>query len=112
MEGKKEISLDLHHEKSALMDELCDRDDFNGIIQLCEELGQFTHSTALIRLHLYYNVGSGYTHVASRRDNQFDSKSSGLALLNFRKAMAEVKTFARESIQKIPSDEILLRTFI
>lgn len=107
MEGKKEISLDLHHEKSALMDELCDRDDFNGIIQLCEELGQFTHSTALIRLHLYYNVGSGYSHVASRRDNQFDSKSSGLALLNFRKAMAEVKTFARESIQKIPSDEMM-----
>ena len=63
-----------------------------------------THATPLIRLHLFYNIGSGYSHVAARRDNQFDSKSSGLALLNFRKAMAEVKTFAKVFL---PPDEVM-----
>ena len=74
-----------------------DQNDFDRIIQLCEDLGAYTHGSPLIRLHLFYNIGSGYSYVAARRDNQFDSKFSGLALLNYRKAMAEVKTFARES---------------
>jgi hypothetical protein len=107
MDGKEKITLKLHQEKSALMDELCDQNDFDGIIQLCEELGAYTHGTPLIRLHLFYNIGSGYSHVASRRDTQFDSKKSGLALLNFRKALAEVKAFARESFLSIPSDEVM-----
>jgi hypothetical protein len=110
MERKKEISIKLHNEKSALMDELCDQNDFDGIIQLCETLVTYTHATPLIRLHLFYNIGSGYSHVAARRDNQFDSKSSGLALLNFRKAMAEVKIFVRESFRSFPSDEVM-KTF-
>lgn len=107
MDGKEKITLKLHQEKSALMDELCDQNDFDGIIQLCEELGAYTHGTPLIRLHLFYNIGSGYSHVASRRDTQFDSKTSGLALLNFRKALAEVKAFVRESFLSIPSDEVM-----
>lgn len=107
MDSKKDISLELHYSKSALMDKLCDQNYFDEIILLCEELGGYTHATPLIRLHLFYNIGSGYSHVAARRDNQFDSKCSGLALLNFRKAMAEVKTFARESIGSIPSDQIM-----
>jgi hypothetical protein len=107
MDRKKEISIELHSEKSALMDKLCDQNDFDGIIQLCEDIETYTHATPLIRLHLFYNIGSGYSHVAARRDNQFDSKSSGLALLNFRKAMAEVKTFARECFHSIPPDEVM-----
>jgi hypothetical protein len=35
MDGKKEITLELHHEKSALMDELCDVNDFDRIVSLC-----------------------------------------------------------------------------
>lgn len=107
MVDKKDITLDFHHEKSELMDELCDQNDFDGVIRLCEELESYTHSTPLIRLHLFYNIGSGYSHVAARRDNHFDSKTSGLALLNFRKAMAEVKIFSRESLRSIPSDEVM-----
>ncbi len=107
MDMKEEISIELHNEMSALMDELCDQNDFDRIIQLCEDLGAYTHDSPLIRLHLFYNIGSGYSHVAARRDNQFDSKSSGLALLNYRKAMAEVKTFARECFRSVPSDEVM-----
>ena len=102
IDGKKEITLELHHEKSALMDELCDINDFDGIISLCEELETYTHTTPLIRLHIYYNIGTGYSQVAVRRDIQFDSKTSGFALLNFRKALAEVKSFARESFGTMP----------
>jgi len=107
MTEKQEITLDLHYEKSALMDELCDLNDFDGIVRLCEELETYTHPSALIRLHLFYNTGSGYSHVAARRDNEFNSQTSGLALLNFRKAMVEVKTFAKESFRSIPSDEVM-----
>ncbi|AMJ76759.1 LA2681 family HEPN domain-containing protein [Alteromonas stellipolaris] len=107
MDMKEEISIELHNEMSALMDELCDQNDFDGIIQLCEDLGAYTHDSSLIRLHLFYNIGSGYSHVAARREIQFDSKSSGLALLNYRKAMAEVKAFARECFRSVPSDEVM-----
>ncbi|AWY01122.1 hypothetical protein A8139_14915 [Marinomonas primoryensis] len=107
MDDKKNISLELHNELSAQMDELCDRNDFDGIIQLCHQLQIYTHAKPLIRLHLFYNIGSGYSHVASRIESKFDSTNSGLALLNFRKAMAEVKKFARDTINSITSDEVM-----
>ena len=50
MDRKKEISIELHSEKSALMDKLCDQNDFDGIIQLCEDIETYTHATPLIRL--------------------------------------------------------------
>lgn len=96
MDGKQQITIEQHHAKSKKMDELCDANDFDGIISICRELVSYTHSSALIRLHIYYNIGSGYSHVASRRDNQFGSKTSGLALLNFRKAMAEASLIEQE----------------
>lgn len=104
MNEKRVIELALHYEKAYAMDELCDINDFDGIIKLCEELDTYTHSSALIRLHLYYNIGTGYSYVASRRDTFFASKTSGLALLNFRKALAEVKSFTREGFNNSLSE--------
>ncbi|OZY86029.1 hypothetical protein CBP51_03085 [Cellvibrio mixtus] len=102
MKQKKEIDLEDHNSKSAQMDKLCDINDFDGIIKLCEDLDGHTHALPLIRLHIYFNIGTGYSHVASRRAPQFDSKFSGLALLNYRKGLAEAKTFARDSFGSIP----------
>lgn len=107
MGDKKEITTKLHHEKSALMDELCDINNFDGIIILCKELEAYTHASPIVRLHIHYNIGSGYSHVAARRDTHFDSATSGFALLNFRKALAEVKCFSRESWRNIPPIEVM-----
>lgn len=107
MDEKLQITIEMHNLKSAEMDDLCDANDYDGIIVLCRELESYTHPTALIRLHIYYNIGSGYTHVASRRDNNFASKISGLALLNFRKALAETRIFVRENFDKLYSDEVM-----
>lgn len=107
MDEKVEIDIELHNEKSARMDDLCDANNYDEIIALCKELDSYTHTSALIRLHIYYNIGSGYSHVASRRDNQFESKTSGLALLNFRKALAETTVFARECLDQTYSDEVM-----
>ncbi len=107
MNHKSEITAEYLHEKTASMDCLCDLNDFDGIIKLCEELDKYTHTSAFHRLHIYYTVGSGYSHVSERRGRSFDSKYSGLALLNFRKALAEVKAFARDSLREIPSDGMM-----
>lgn len=105
MEDKPEINAELHQEKSALMDELCDANDCEGIIRLCQEFNSYTHKSARIRMHTYYNMGSGYSYVASKQDNHFGSVTSGLALLNFRKALAECRVFAKESLKKRYSAE-------
>ncbi|SPY49412.1 LA2681 family HEPN domain-containing protein [Pseudomonas aeruginosa] len=107
MDNKTEINAEYLHEKTAAMDCLCDLNDFDGIVKLCEDLDKYTHTSAFYRLHIYYTVGSGYSHVSERRGRSFDSKYSGLALLNFRKALAEVKAFARDSLREIPSDAMM-----
>lgn len=107
MDQKTEITPEHLQEKAASMDYLCDLNDFDGIFKLCDELNKYTHVSSFYRLHIYYTIGSGYSHVSARRDKSFDSKSSGLALLNFRKALSEVKTFARDSFRSIPSDEMM-----
>lgn len=108
MDCKTEITPEHLQEKTASMDCLCDLNDFDGIVKLCDELDKYTHASSYYRLHLYYTIGSGHSHVSARRDKSFDSKSSGLALLNFRKALAEVKNFARDSLRRIPSDEVMV----
>ncbi len=108
MNPKAEITTTVLQEKAALMDYLCDLNDFEGILKLCDDLDKYTHASSFYRLHIYYTIGSGYSHVSARRDKSFDSKSSGLALLNFRKALAEVKTFARDSFRSVPSDEMMV----
>ncbi|RUM49933.1 MAG: hypothetical protein DSY85_14690 [Marinomonas sp.] len=105
MDDRKYISVELHNELSAQMDDLCDRGDIGSIIRLCEELQSYTHDKPLIRLHLFYNIGTGYSFVSSKEGCKFNNTVTGLALLNFRKAMAEVKNFARDTINNIPSDE-------
>jgi hypothetical protein len=107
MDHKTEITAEYLHEKTASMDCLCDLNDFDGIIKLCEELDKYTHTSAFHRMHIYYTVGSGYGYVSERIGRSFDSKYSGLALLNFRKALAEVKAFARDSLREIPSDAMM-----
>lgn len=108
MNPKAEITTTDLQEKTTLMDSLCDLNDFDGILKLCDDLDKHTHASSFYRLHIYYSIGSGYSHVSARRDKSFDSKSSGLALLNFRKALAEAKTFARDSLRSIPSDEMMV----
>jgi len=107
MNPKAEITTTVLQEKATLMDSLCDLNDFDGILKLCDDLDKYTHASSFYRLHIYYTIGSGYSHVSARRDKSFDSKSSGLSLLNFRKALAEVKTFARDSFRSVPSDEMM-----
>lgn len=108
MDQKTEITTKDLQEKAASMDYLCDRNDFDGILKLCDDLDKYTHASSFHRLHIYYTIGSGFSYVSARRDRSFDSRSSGLALLNFRKALAEVKTFARDSFRSVPSHEMMV----
>lgn len=108
MDHRTEITIKDLQDKAASMDCLCDMNDFDGILKLCEELNKYTHDSSFYRLHIYYTIGSGYSHVSARRDKIFDNKPSGLALLNFRKALAEVKAFARDSFRSIPPEEMMV----
>ncbi|WP_284450960.1 LA2681 family HEPN domain-containing protein [Methylophaga thalassica] len=107
MVEKIQITIDEHNKYCAQMDDLCDKSDFNGIVSLCQSLEKSTHSSAIIRMHIYYNIASGYSHVGARRDNTFDSVTSGLASLNFRKALAEAKAVERDQFNDIYTESEL-----
>lgn len=89
MDDKVDITDSEFMALCAEMDRLCDNNDLDGIISLCKTFEGKTHRSAITRMYIFYNTATGYNRAAALTGRRFDNSYTGLATLNFRKAIAE-----------------------